>query len=71
MGKDEQHGLQQLVELIQSLDRNLTQTNLGGMEDTWRMEFREKPKWSYCGALKKVQDEGHGTAVDADEEVDT
>lgn len=27
--------------------------------------------WSYCGAFKKVQDEGDGTAVDADEEVDT
>lgn len=26
--------------------------------------------WSYCGALKKVQDEGDGAAVDAYEEVD-
>lgn len=27
--------------------------------------------WSYCGSLKKVQDEGYGAAVDANEEVDT
>lgn len=26
--------------------------------------------WTYCSALKQVQDEGDGTAVDPDEEVD-
>lgn len=26
--------------------------------------------WSYCGVLKKVQDESEGTAVQANEEVD-
>lgn len=29
-----------------------------------------KFQWSYCGALKKVQDKGDGTAVDANKEVD-
>lgn len=33
--------------------------------------YRDRSLWSYCGALKKVQDEGDGTAVDANEEVDT
>lgn len=26
--------------------------------------------WSYCRALKKVQDKGNGTAIDANEKVD-
>lgn len=33
--------------------------------------YRHQSPWSYCGALKKVQDEGDGTAVDTNEEVDT
>lgn len=41
------------------------------MKDAWKMELQRKALWSYCGALKEVQNEGDGTAVDADEEVDT
>lgn len=36
----------------------------------WNLQ-RQVPMVPYCGALKKVQDEGDGTAVDANEEVDT
>lgn len=63
MRKDEQHWLEQLVELVESLER----------ESMWADRSRAKKRGTVCpyrGALKKVQDEGDGTAVDAYEEVD-
>lgn len=41
------------------------------MEDAWKMHLQKQANKSYCGALKKVQDEGDDTAVYANEEVDT
>lgn len=68
MGEDEQKGLQQLVDLVQSLE--IQHTHIRVILKGHGID-RCKSPWSYCGALKKVQDEGDGTAVDANEEVDT
>lgn len=67
MGEDEQHRLQELIESVQSLDT----TQPRHEDDDPRQDSqRDFLRLSYCALLEKVQDEGDGAAVQANEEVD-